>query len=148
MIIKRVSINNKEQHAPSPIVYSTSRSETIRHDRAITRSLERDLSHSECRSSVVGEEERWMLNVIGRKWRPRSAPSLCITRWFTARSTSRKRANARIYGLPRGSRVVFRDALSLLLTCTSLAHLRDLHKSRKHEGGAKSKVQHHRSRRY
>jgi len=58
MIIKRLSINNKEQHASSPIIYGTSRSEIIRHDQAITRSLKRDLSHSQCRSSVVGEKER------------------------------------------------------------------------------------------
>lgn len=35
--------------------------------------------------------------------------------------------------------------LFLSFTYTSFAHLRDLHKSRKREGGAKSKVQHRRS---
>jgi len=147
MIIKHVSINNKIHHPIANILqhFSVGDHSSWPSDYTQPRARLKLLAMSEFSSGW--RRTLQMLNVVGRKWRPRSVSSLCITRWFTARNTSWTRANAHIYGLLY--RIFDSCFLSSFLFLflfyhMSFAHLRDLHKSRKREGGAKSKVQHRR----
>lgn len=119
MVIKRVSINNKEQHAPSPVLhqyFSVGNHSSWPGDYTQPRARLKSLGVSEFSSGWRGT-----LNV--KRCRAEVAIALCACFMHNPLIYNQKYvANARIYGLPRGSwtRVISCDVLSLFLSAIRL----------------------------